>query len=73
MNLLLQLEFVRQLSSDSNNTVVGLVRNKTDTEKRLGEDAARKNLHILEADLVDPDAIEVSFTCTKPAFGLVRT
>ena len=47
----LGLEFIRQLSDQQDSVVIGLVRNKRDTEKRLGEDAWRKNLHVIEADL----------------------
>ncbi|KAK3369620.1 hypothetical protein B0T24DRAFT_632920 [Lasiosphaeria ovina] len=49
-------EFVRQYSSNPANTVIGLVRNKAATEKKISEDAdlkSRSNVHILEGDLVD--------------------
>jgi hypothetical protein len=55
-----QFEFVRQLSSDSNNTVIGLVRDKSTTEKAVAEElAGRSNIHILQADITDYEAIKV--------------
>jgi hypothetical protein len=55
-----QLEFVRQLSSDSNNIVIGLVRDKSTTERTIAEEVAgRSNFHILQADMADYEAIRV--------------
>ncbi|OIW26876.1 NAD(P)-binding protein [Coniochaeta ligniaria NRRL 30616] len=47
-------EFLRQYSSDPNNTVIGLVRDKPATDKKVAEDPdlkGRSNIHILEADV----------------------
>jgi len=55
-------EFIRQYSSDPANTVIGLVRNKVEADKKVSEDAdlkLRSNLHILEADITDYSALQV--------------
>jgi NAD(P)-dependent dehydrogenase (short-subunit alcohol dehydrogenase family) len=47
-----QFEFVRQTSEDPNNLVIGLVRDKTATEKKIAaEFGDRTNVHILNGDL----------------------
>jgi NAD(P)-dependent dehydrogenase (short-subunit alcohol dehydrogenase family) len=52
-------EFLRQLSSDANNTVIGIVRDKPGTDKRVSEELkGRSNISILQADMVDYDALE---------------
>ncbi|PYI11203.1 NAD(P)-binding protein [Aspergillus sclerotiicarbonarius CBS 121057] len=52
-------EFLRQLSSDPNNTVIGLVRNKSGTDKRVSEELPeRSNIHILQADISDYAALQ---------------
>ena len=53
-----QLQFVRTLSVDPQNTVVGLVRNKVAAEKAFGS-ATPKNLSLIAADITDPDALKV--------------
>lgn len=60
LKVLQQWEFLNQISSDSNNTVVGIVRNKQQTNKRIEEElSGRSNITILEADLTNPDSIKV--------------
>nr|QJQ82475.1 PesJ [Pestalotiopsis humus] len=45
-------EFLNQLSADSNALVIGLVRDKAATEKKVAAElGGRSNVHILEADL----------------------
>lgn len=57
----IQFEFLRQLSSDSNNIVIGLVRNKAATDQAVAHElAGRSNIHILEADITDYEAIKVT-------------
>ncbi|KAH8697005.1 hypothetical protein BGW36DRAFT_377747 [Talaromyces proteolyticus] len=52
-------EFLRQLSSDSNNIVIGMVRNKHATDTRVSEELqARSNIHILQADISDYGAMQ---------------
>ncbi|KAF2682326.1 NAD(P)-binding protein [Lentithecium fluviatile CBS 122367] len=51
--------FLKQLSSDSTNTVIGIVRNKPATDKRVAEELTeRSNITILQADMTDYDAIK---------------
>ncbi|KAK7748265.1 hypothetical protein SLS62_008725 [Diatrype stigma] len=56
----LGFEFLRQLSSNANNTVIGLVRNKAATEKKVAEELkdAPGKIHILAADLNDYNSIK---------------
>lgn len=54
----MKLEFVRTLSSDVQNVVIGLVRNKVAAEGTFGE-AVPKNLTFLQADITDLDALKV--------------
>ena len=57
-----QYEILRQLSADPESTVIGLVRNKSATDKKLSEDTdlnGRSNIHILEADVTNYDALKV--------------
>lgn len=56
-----QYEFLRQYSSNPENTVIGLVRNKPATDKKVSEDPdfkGRTNIHILQADVTDYDALK---------------
>ena len=56
-----QFEFLRKLSSDSTNTVIGLARNKDSTDKKVASELNQlKNVHILQADLTDYDALKAS-------------
>jgi hypothetical protein len=48
------------LSSDPNNTVIGLVRNKPATEKRVATElSGRSNITILEGDVTKYDTLKV--------------
>lgn len=49
---------MRQLSANPANIVVGLVRNKSNTDKKVAEDGL-KNVTILEADILDLPALQV--------------
>ncbi|KAI0161217.1 NAD(P)-binding protein [Xylariaceae sp. FL1272] len=53
-------EFLRQVSADPDNVVVGLVRDKASTDKKVLAELNRPNIHIVEADLVDRAALEKS-------------
>jgi hypothetical protein len=57
-----QYEFLRQLSSDPANVVIGLVRQKSKVEKKVAEDGM-KNVTILEADILDLPALQVCTAC----------
>lgn len=59
-NHIQQWEFLNQISSNPDNTVVGIVRNKPSTDKRVAEElSGRSNITILEADLTSYDAVKV--------------
>lgn len=64
----LGLEFVRTLSSDAQNVVIGLVRDKAAAEKTFGA-AVPKNLSFLEADIVDLDALKSAAVETAKVTG----
>lgn len=60
-----QFEFLRQLSANSANTIIGTVRDRTATEKRISEELqGRKNIHLVEADMTNYAALKkvVDFT-----------
>jgi hypothetical protein len=62
MLTLIQFEFLRQLSADPANLVIGLVRNKPATEAKVSQDLKRENIRIVEGDLADYDSIKVSLS-----------
>ncbi|CAF9927542.1 MAG: hypothetical protein ALECFALPRED_003738 [Alectoria fallacina] len=64
----LGLEFVRTLSSDTQNLVIGLVRNRAAAEKAFGE-AVPRNLIFLNADITDLDALKSAATETAELTG----
>ena len=51
--------WVKHLSSDPQNVVIGLVRNKAATEKALSEDKIT-NVHVVVADITDAEALEAA-------------
>lgn len=58
-----QYEFLRQLSSDPANIVIGITLNKDDTEKKVAADKdleGRTNIHLLRADLCSFESLKVS-------------
>lgn len=56
----IQWAFLCNLSSNSETTVIGIVRNKSDTEKRVAEELpGRSNVYIVEGDLVDYASLQV--------------
>ncbi|KXH54740.1 short-chain dehydrogenase [Colletotrichum salicis] len=56
----LGFEFLRQLSADPNNIVIGIVRNAEATKHKVDAELQRKNIHVLQADLDDFDAIKAT-------------
>ncbi len=56
---IIKFEFVRQLSENPANTVFGLVRNKAAVESKVATEIGRKNIHIIQADTTDPEALKV--------------
>lgn len=60
-----QFEFLTQLSSNPANTVFGLVRDKAATDKKVkAELGSRANVHIVEADVTNYNALKVRQTST---------
>lgn len=59
-----QFEFLRQISAIPTNTVIGLVRDKAATQRKVSEELNRPNIHIIEADLTDYDSLKVSRRCS---------
>ena len=58
---------MKQLSSDTNNTVIGIARNKRPTDKRVVEElGGRSNITILEAELTKSDDIKVRDMISHP-------
>ena len=66
----LGLEFVRQLSADSSNTVIGAVRSMSNDLTDLKSLNKNNNIHILECDIGDASSIS-SFieACGKTLSG----
>ncbi|CAG9951082.1 unnamed protein product [Clonostachys rosea f. rosea IK726] len=63
-------EFLRQISANPNNQVIGLVRDKKATDKRVSEElAGRANINILQADISDYDAIKTAVAATSEITG----
>ncbi|KAL5333467.1 NAD(P)-binding protein [Aspergillus crustosus] len=63
-------EFLRQLSADPANTVIGIVRNKPATEKRVTDElSGRRNIYILQGDLDDYDSLESAAASTATITG----
>jgi len=61
---LFQFAFLRYISADPANTVVGLVRDKVTTEKKVSEElGTRPNVHIIQADITDYDSLKVGTDC----------
>ncbi|OJI99084.1 hypothetical protein ASPVEDRAFT_187035 [Aspergillus versicolor CBS 583.65] len=62
--------FLRQLSSSPSNTVIGLVRSKPATDKRVAEELdGRSNVHILQADITDYTALKEAAAATVQITG----
>ncbi|KAF2805520.1 NAD(P)-binding protein [Mytilinidion resinicola] len=65
-------EFLRQLSKDPSSTVIGIVRDKPTTVKKVSEDSdlkGRSNIHILEADVTNYDALKKAAADTAEITG----
>ncbi|KAI1196832.1 NAD(P)-binding protein [Nemania serpens] len=59
-------EFLRQLSEDPKNIVVGLVRDKASTDKKVLAEINRPNIHIVQADLINYDSLKASLDVVAP-------
>ncbi|KAK2590064.1 hypothetical protein QQS21_012252 [Conoideocrella luteorostrata] len=66
----LGFEFLRQLSSDPKNTVVGLVRDPAATKQKVSAElAGRSNIHILAGDLTNYDGLKSAAAETSVITG----
>ncbi|KAI0505860.1 hypothetical protein F5B22DRAFT_489952 [Xylaria bambusicola] len=66
----LGFEFVRQLSENPDNLVVGIARDKAATVKKVSEElAGRSNIHILQGDITDYDSIKKAVEDTATLTG----
>ncbi|KAM0330606.1 hypothetical protein ACHAQA_003555 [Verticillium albo-atrum] len=55
--------FLRQISEDANNVVIGTVRDKASIEKKIADELGdRSNVHIVEAELLKYESIQASVT-----------
>jgi len=63
-------ELLRQLSETPDNVVVTIVRNKTATESKIAaEIPGRKNIFVIQGDLIDLDSLKNAFAETKKITG----
>ncbi|KAF7182596.1 hypothetical protein CNMCM7691_002167 [Aspergillus felis] len=62
-------EFLKQLSEDQNNLVIGLVRDKAATEKKVAELGDRRNVHILHGDLTNYASLKQAAADTAEIVG----
>ncbi|KAH8164043.1 hypothetical protein CIB48_g4201 [Xylaria polymorpha] len=66
----LGFEFLRQISSEPRNIVIGLVRDKSATEKRVKEElSGRTNIHILHGDLNSYESLQKAAADTTGITG----
>jgi hypothetical protein len=61
----LQLEFLKNLSSDPSNIVIGIVRNVAETEAKVSA-WERSNIHIIHGDMNDYDSLRVFSSKKSP-------
>jgi NAD(P)-dependent dehydrogenase (short-subunit alcohol dehydrogenase family) len=60
---------VKHLASNPSNTVIGLVRSKAATDDRIAKEGLTGKIHILEADIVDVEALKTAAEETKKILG----
>ena len=66
--MLYQFEFVKQLSSAAGNKVFAIVRNKKTATQLEELSKTRNNIYILQADIKDHKALNVSALFTSVLF-----
>lgn len=65
-----QFEYLRQLSQNPANTVIGFVRDKTATEKKISDEfPGRKNIHIVQGDMKDYASLKRAVEYTAKVTG----
>ncbi|RYP91057.1 hypothetical protein DL770_002830 [Monosporascus sp. CRB-9-2] len=62
-------EFIRQLSEHPDSVVIGIVRDKEATEKRVQSELKRTNIHILQGDLVNYESLKKAAEDTSKITG----
>ncbi|RYP83992.1 hypothetical protein DL769_001248 [Monosporascus sp. CRB-8-3] len=62
-------EFIRQLSEDPDSVVIGIVRDKEATEKRVQSELKRTNIHIIQGDLVSYESLTKAAEDTSKITG----
>jgi hypothetical protein len=61
-----QFALLKNLSENPENIVIGLVRDKVTTDKKIADEIGnRSNIHIFQADLLNFDDLKVSSLCLK--------
>lgn len=61
--------FLQHLSADPSNIVIGLVRNKSEADAKVKKDGLPKNVHILQADILDIPALKKAAEDTTKITG----
>jgi NAD(P)-dependent dehydrogenase (short-subunit alcohol dehydrogenase family) len=65
-----QFEFVKQISNDPKNLVVGLVRDQATTKKKIAAEIGdRSNIHIFHGDLTDYTSLKQAAEETTKVVG----
>ncbi|KAK1979557.1 short-chain dehydrogenase [Colletotrichum cereale] len=63
-------EFLRQISDDASNIVVGTVRNRTVVEKKISDElGSRPNVHVVELEMTSYESIENSVDVVSEIIG----
>jgi NAD(P)-dependent dehydrogenase (short-subunit alcohol dehydrogenase family) len=63
-------EFLRQLSANLDNAIIGIVRDKATTDTRITQELAdRSNITILQADISDYSALKATVAATSEVTG----
>ncbi|KAH8645711.1 hypothetical protein BX600DRAFT_556120 [Xylariales sp. PMI_506] len=65
----LGFEFLRQLSENPENTVIGLVRNPESSKEKIAKELNRPNIHILQGDLANYESIKTAAAETSKITG----
>jgi hypothetical protein len=65
----LGFEYLRQLSANPDNVVVGLVRNVEATKEKVAAEINRPNIHLFYADLDDYKTLPVSASLMAPSLA----
>jgi NAD(P)-dependent dehydrogenase (short-subunit alcohol dehydrogenase family) len=62
-------EFLRQLSADPENTVIGIVRTPSSVQPKVASEIGRDNIHIIQGDLDDYDSLKAAAEATAKITG----